>query len=183
MRFMPGANVIRGESELHWRPTQIRFALKFPARLWVAILMITLCLLALTLPIALSKSAEAPSDVFVDYVDFFPGQYWSTGLESAFRCNIDIPSGIKYCFFRSQKALFEDIGVSIIDGKITRIAFTLRQDTLKAGDLAALWGRPEIQIAGYIAYLDWQNQKIRAIARTDNARFDYFLPVSSVAFY
>lgn len=164
----------------------MRFALgvrgvRIPVRLWNTILIATACLLALTIPIALSKST--PSDIFEDYTDFFPGQYWSTALERAFRCNQDVVTRVKYCFFSPQEDLFENIGLTIIESKITRIAFTLRQNALRAGDLAALWGKPEVQIAGYIAYLDWQSPKIKAVTRTNDGRFNYFLPVSRIAFY
>lgn len=182
MRFMPGANVVQDEIGTS-RFVEIRLALKLPARLRIVILMFAVCLLALTILVALSRSKALPPDLFADYVDFFPGAYWSMGLAHTFRCNVDVATGVKYCFLSPPVSLFTDIGLTIVDNQITRTTFSLYENTFKVGDLAALWGTPEVQIAGYIAYLDWQNQKIGAIARTDDGRFDYFLLVSTVTFY
>ncbi len=179
---MPSAKVVRNEIRAS-RPVEIRLTFKLPARLWVVIIMFAVCLLALTIPVALSRSKALPSDLFADYIDFFPGAYWSMGLERTFRCNVDVATGVKYCFLRPPGTLFTNIGLTIVDNQITRTTFSLYENTLKAGDLATLWGKPEVQISGYIAYLDWRDQKISAVARTDDGRFDYSLLVSSVTFY
>jgi hypothetical protein len=121
--------------------------------------------------------------MFADYADFFPGQYWSTALESAFHCNVDFANSHKYCLFDPQDERFAAISLTIANNNITRMTFSLAQNTIKSGDLAALWGKPEVQIIGYIAYLDWRDPKIKAVARIEDRRFDYFLPVSSVIFY
>lgn len=180
MQYTSSVEVIRGEVG-HSQPiVGTRPPFKIPLFLWLVILTFVCCFMASIMP--LSKPAVSLPDIFADYVDFFPGGYWSTALERAFRCNVDVATGAKYCFLRPQDGLFSDIGVTIINDQISQIVFALHQSALKAGDLAALWGRPEIQISGYIAYLGWQNQKVKAIARTDDGRFDYFLHLSSLAF-
>jgi len=183
MRFTSVATIIRGESKFHgWYP-RTSFAPRLPVRFGIMILAISLCFFALTISISLSKSSEMPTDVFAAYPDIFPGQYWARAMESVFRCNFEFRSGSTYCFSRQQDDLFANISLTIRGSKITKITFTLRQNMLKLGDIVALWDKPGIQIAGYLAYLDWRNQKIKAIAYTDDGRFDYFLPVISVVFY
>lgn len=141
-----------------------------------------------TLPSRLTEQSPV-SDLFLAYVNVFPGQPASaTALEEhGFLCFMDtLPSpadASEYCSSTPQTGLFSRMNVTIWDGVVTRVEFTVNENLLSVGHLALLWGRPEdIQVVGNIATARWSipGATVLAIFAYDQ-RFSYFAPVAQVS--
>jgi hypothetical protein len=167
----------RSEADQHL-PQSIRLT----RRLKMNLIVVAMLLFVVIGIAVLARPTESPPNPFIDYADFLPGQFWSAGVAQAFRCNTDIAGGNAYCFLSPADGAFSDIGVTIAGDQITQTAFTLRENTLKVGDLASLWGRPDIQILGHATHLDWPAQGITAIAYSDDGQFNYWQPIIYVSF-
>jgi len=87
---------------------------------------------------------------FAAYADVFPGQPKSAAVERGFSC----PAGIfrapeEYCFLRVARGEIYQVGVKISGGIIRQTDFTLRNQTLRLGDLILLWGMPQCNSGNY----------------------------------
>jgi hypothetical protein len=66
---------------------------------------------------------------------------------------------------------------------ITETRFTLRPDTINAGDLVLWWGAPAIQVKGRFVELFWPSSGVMALAPlSPDRQFSYFTPVVHVTF-
>jgi hypothetical protein len=101
--------------------------------------------------------------------------------EMGFYCrNIGI-ARINDCSYNPATGLFSHITIALhIDDSQTNAAFTVRKNLLTLGDLALLWGKPNIEAGDHTLYLEWPDNHASAIASDYDGRFTYFLPIMHV---
>ena len=58
----------------------------------------------------------------------------------------------------------------------------LHPGAFSIGDLALLWGRPQIRKAGRWVSLNWPERRINGSSWSDNAQWSYFQAVMQVSF-
>src|SRR5215831_7958872 len=86
-------------------------------------------------------------DPFGTFVDVLPGQAKGALEAHGFTCTLRsyYPyNGRDYCSLDFPSGTFSEVNVIVFGGIIQQTDFTLRDDTLKLGDLTALWGMPDI---------------------------------------
>lgn len=62
----------------------------------------------------------------------------------------------------------------------SRVEYAVRHDTLKVGDLVAIWGEPDMNPIGNSLKLYWDNGLVFAEATSPTRQYSYFLPVTRV---
>jgi hypothetical protein len=128
------------------------------------------------------------SDPFTLYTDIVPGERADSSALQArgFWCLADsLPSPADItvnCASSVQTESIAGINVVIWDGVVQRLDFALHEGELRVGDLALLWGRPEIHKAVRSIMLIWRERRITALSRTDDGHFTYFKPVLQLSF-
>ena len=133
-----------------------RFAIHFklPLYLWFMLCVFLGVLVMVATVTALARSMQPPSDPFLDYADILPGQPRSTVV----------------------------MGTGFTQGVIRHNTLMVPENTLRLGDLVALWGTPEVQEYGNVATFVWRDGAIVASTLAYSGRFSLFLPVWSVSF-
>lgn len=130
---------------------------------------------------------QLPDNPFLAYADIFPGQPWSSALAREFSCfhrTIPSPADVsEECIYHPQRGTFSQMTVTIWDGVVTRLEFTVRDNSLAVGDLAVWWGRPEVSVL-YREWitLHWPHSGVHATAWSRHGEFSYFLPLHHVIF-
>jgi hypothetical protein len=124
-------------------------------------------------------------DPFTPYADILLWQSENDIEAHGFRCLLNrIPTGFtsRCLSLLSNRAISEIVvGFSYI-GRLTQVAFTLREK-LTLGHVILLWGKPEIDIVGELAYFYWSQRHITATASIYNHHISYWLPIANVAFH
>jgi hypothetical protein len=146
---------------------------------------IVICASAITLP----RLAQPSPNPFAAYVHlsarYSPElEFWSSyetltlaGLELA--CTTSPIE--KYCVYQTEFGPFAIIQFNDLnDEGESGISFIAGDHALSIGDAALLWGRPIIVRQEKSLLLDWPSQRMSAVIHSDNGRFNYFLPVSSL---
>jgi hypothetical protein len=100
-----------------------------------------------------------------------------------FSCNPDNRSGTsEFCTRAPANGAFSLVAVTHSEGIISRVSFTVREDRLAIGDLALLWGRPEIRVYGHSVSVVWPSRGVSAEGWAKSRRFSYAIPVLRIAF-
>jgi hypothetical protein len=124
-----------------------------------------------------------PTTPFSDYATIWPGQPRSAVVAMGISCNPYNSTGRSdYCTHAPAASPFSLIGVTVLDGVVSRVDFAVREGALTVGELALLWGRPHIRLYRQSATLEWHDIGASATGWAENARFSYFMPVSSISF-
>jgi hypothetical protein len=118
---------------------------------------------------------------FADYEDLFPGQPQSNAMAQTFSCLANAATeSSKFCTYAPAGSPFSFISITLSDHDVKWLDFTVRDDTLTIGDLARLWGRPQIRLH-HAANFDWPDLGISAAGWTEGSEFTYFIPISRVS--
>ena len=158
----------------------------FPALLVPAVTVTLVSLFVMVLAVsALAKlvSAPQPTQAFSDFADVFPGQSRQAVEGQGFSCPISYyfattsDRTAETCYLMPPAGVFSQVGITLSQGMIRQIGFTLRDDIFTVGDLMLLWGRPEVRQYGRAAYIFWRGQGIYAIAGKTAGTYSLFLPV------
>jgi hypothetical protein len=90
----------------------------------------------------LSKPIVAPFDPFSAYVDIFPGQHMSAVRARGFLCNSTYDyyhdPAVEDCTFTPAAGVISGVNVAVSEDVIRQITFTMRENSLKVGDLVLL---------------------------------------------
>lgn len=133
-----------------------------------------------TIPV---RQPEQPSNAFIDYAVILPGQPLSAVLGMGFSCNSTNSSGSsEYCTRSPADGPFRLIAVTLSEGMVSRVTFTIREAALVTGDLALLWGRPNIRFYDKSLNMEWPSVGVSAEGWAENRRFSYALPVLRLSF-
>jgi hypothetical protein len=128
-----------------------------------------------------------PSGPFVTFADVLPGQPGSTLEEKGFLCasmrDYDDPTH-ENCIMKLDTGAISEVNVyiSLAIGIIQRVTFTMRENSIKAGDLMTIWGQPEIQRYSRSTYLFWRGRGVHTIVSCPTGRFSLLYYVSNVSF-
>lgn len=123
-------------------------------------------------------------DPLAAFADVFPGQYLDAHMleTEGFSCYVDTqPSPadiIERCSRVFQTGTFSQISVTIWDGIVKWLYLSLHEHSLNVGDLALLWGNPELRMNGAGMDVSWPDRRITGSGRSLNGRFTYFVLVS-----
>jgi hypothetical protein len=120
---------------------------------------------------------------FVSLADLFPGQPRSAVEARGFSCMvIGFGTYAETCLLLPNTGIFSEIGVTTSPlGYVNSSYFRLREDTLRLGDLAALWGRPEVYDQYEYLLFSWFGGSVNATSAY-TGRFSFLLPVDRVFF-
>jgi len=124
---------------------------------------------------------------FLAYASLFPDQPWTSALAREFLCYDTVmpsPADVtEECVFRPQTGSLSQVNITVWDGIIIRLRFAVRENSLRVGDLAMLWGTPDLQSYAQGASLyQWHDHSMVALTSSNGGRFTYFLPVSYIHF-
>ena len=129
-----------------------------------------------------------PLDRFAGFSDLFPGQQvdarqievagFSCLLETApvpadtsLRCSRDLGTGP-----------FSHVSVVLWDGVVNQFEVTVREQSLRLGDLVLLWGDPEISVTNSLVMMRWPAAGIIAVGRSFDAPVTYLQTISNISF-
>ena len=130
---------------------------------------------------SLGQSRAAARNPFFAYVDVLPGQPKSVAIARSFVCPAQIyDTQDEHCDFRPKSGVFSHVAVDIVDGTISYGSFTVRNKTLRVGDLVLLWGMPDIEEHGFVVVLRWHHIDTIAMATSSAGKFSLMLGVNRV---
>lgn len=168
-------------------PARVGFGVKLP--LYLRIMLATLVSISvITLGVyALAQQMEQPSNPFSPYVDIFLGQPQSAVVAQGFSCAMYFNGGYysgldDYCTLKLAQGAVSSIGVLISQDVGRQITFGLRENTLRLGDLVALWGRPNVHQYGPSVSFSWRRIGVTTLTLTYTRPFSLFIPVRSIYF-
>jgi hypothetical protein len=129
--------------------------------------------------IAWARYGVPSPNPFSSYVDIFPGQPSSALQARGFSCSMEFNryTSNEYCFSYPAAGVFSKVGVVVSKGVISIISFTMRENTLRLGDLMMLWGKPDFTENDRSTYYFWRGSGVTAIADNDTGRFTHYFPV------
>src|SRR5215207_4079016 len=152
------------------------------ASLLLAVLFIVLGMVTLT------KYMPPPTNPFSNFEDLFGANARQIASTNGFTCHRvnynGQPRAISdYCEVYVTHALFSQVSVALLGNNANEMSFSVRENTLMFGDLAALCGKPEFWQNGDIVTATWPTQHVTAIAPLpEDRRINYFLPIVYVTF-
>jgi hypothetical protein len=174
----------------HWsyrRLPGIRFAIHLQLPLYMCLM---LCLpLGITVIVAGATALtrfQTPGNPFAAYDDLISGNTqdpaFGSNHETLLRAVFDVACTTslvqKYCYYQPESGPFAVIQFHDLNREGERgIYFDVRDNALTVGDLALLWGRPEITQHENSLVLHWPDQHMSTVVRSDSGQFSYFLPV------
>ncbi len=87
-----------------------------------------------------------------------------------------------YCSRAPVAGPFSLIGAALSRGVVRQVEFSMRAGALTVGDLALLWGRPNVRIYRQSVNLEWPRIGISANGWAESWRFSYSIPVQRISF-
>ncbi len=132
-----------------------------------------------------TRLMQPPANPFAPYADILPGHPKEVALERGFTCFTNVFDDGESCSRRDEPAspLFSAVHLSTLGDRIHTLGFTTSVNTLTLGDLVLLWGRPDIQLRGYVAQMQWPSPNVTALAVLSSGRpLNHFTPVAYIAF-
>ena len=132
---------------------------------------------------ALVRTPTLRQDPFSSYEYIFLGRLKSDLVVEEYSCQAGpIPRLMEYCSYAPTAGTFSHIGVMVEGSRIILVTFTLRENTLRIGDLALWWGKPDVQLMGRVVTLSWPGRGVTTLTIPSHSRrFDYFSPVLHIA--
>jgi hypothetical protein len=136
---------------------------------------------------AVAQNMPTPPNPFTAYADVFPGQPESVIEAMAYSCftdasHYDHDPIEQRCVLSPAIGTFSDVEVIISEGIIRQITFTLRDNTLQAGNLEIFLEMPAIHVFDHVAHFILPKSFVMTQTSNYAGRFSYFLPVWSVSF-
>lgn len=155
-------------------------------KLAIKLLMLLEAVVVITIGGVLLTTRAASRNPLVDYLAIMPG-HSIAGLEN-FPCQLRIgmSKGVQvgFCQFDAASPVFGRVTVVMTDGLITRLAFEVKPEQLRAGALVLCWGEPsQAAVNGEglapVGNLRWNNSVYAGLLGEDSeGRLDYFRPVT-----
>lgn len=130
----------------------------------------------------LVRPGVQPQDAFSDFVEILPGQAWNENVAKQFSCEPDKSAVQGYCFRLPAAGPFLLVAVSLSDGVVSQTDFSVHEGALTVGDLALLWGRPNVRLYRQSVNLDWPSVGVTANGWAESWQFSYSIPVQRISF-
>jgi hypothetical protein len=158
-----------------------------------AILLLSACMATLVASwlLPLGRAAQ-PSNPFASYAAILPGQPRQAVIEQQFSCPLSNLAHTQqdyeqarqreYCTRAPAVGPFSFVAVTMSNGVVSRVEFSLREAALTVGDLALLWGRPDKALYRQSINLEWSNVGVTASGWAESHRFNYANPVLRLTF-
>ncbi|MCC6615544.1 MAG: hypothetical protein IT320_18870 [Anaerolineae bacterium] len=127
-------------------------------------------------------------DPFSSFGDLFADNGRQAALSRGFTCRDTVVRGhpqtvSSFCIQDLTDEVFSRIYLRTSGDVAKEIRFSLREHTLRLGDLALLWGRPTLWLNCEAVIAAWPAHDIIGVVAPPQAgRVNYFLPVISVSF-
>jgi hypothetical protein len=136
-------------------------------------------------PRMLGRNTDPPHIPFAAFADVFPGQPRSGVAARKFSCPMSDFGGYRgrtdeFCYLYLATGVFSRVGTTISKESIRVIYFTLRDNTLKMGDLMLLLGTPEVRDYGYFSYFRWPQSGATAVTDLSRGKSFFLLAVRSI---
>jgi hypothetical protein len=146
----------------------------------VVILVVTVTVLVLML--SMPTQGSPPFDPFLPYADLLSkDQMFAAVRSSEFSCTERYEEARMACSFKPDDGVFFEIFILIKGDRPEGITFQVKEDALRVGDLAALWGKPDATLSGTALWLKWDSARMTAIVPSAD-RLNHFAPVRVVSF-
>jgi len=157
---------------------------KLPIYLRLIMIVLTIVVVLTAGWTTLVRQVVAPTNPFFEFAEILPGQPQRSVRAQGFSCSMHtypvLPNA--YCTRAPAAGPFSLIGVIVTDGIVSRVNYSVSPGVLTIGDLALLWGRPNVRMYRQSVNLDWPGMGITASAWAENSRFSNFIPVLSISF-
>jgi len=162
----------------------------FP-RISITLLLVVSFLAAVVVVNTLAKhlgEADA-TEPFAAFADRLPGHQLDTSILKAegFTCSFDLAPLPYYvseeCWQQFQTGLFSLVHMTVWDGTVKRLDLLIRGDWLTVGELALLWGRPDVYKNGNYLNVSWSDPHVMGTVLPRNGRFTFFLALSQISIY
>jgi hypothetical protein len=161
-------------------PRHVKQSFPLPVRITGLLMVFSLTTLLVMGELTL-LAAQTPHNPFVEYAPLMPGQMAKAAIERGFAC---APAYIgATCVTKPSAGLLFEVYLSLSsDHVIQSASFVTRNDTLKFGDLAALWGSPTCEMRGSLVVIVCWRGVYALVPLNGNGEFDYFSPVKLLEF-
>ncbi len=183
-RYPHKSSLDQKQDDQYSRSENVIPPLKLLPYLQFAILMVTGFAVATVGARVLAESTIAPIDPFSAYADIFPGQYMRDVQARGFLCNNHsdfYPVHVEFCYFTPLSGRVYGVYVIASENIIRQTTFTMRDDSLKLGDLVLLTESRDLH--SYLQEVIFFSNKGFSISLTDTAAHRYlFRPVWSISF-
>ena len=134
----------------------------------------------------LAQYSPAPTNPFQPYDDVFPGQPASAVEARAFSCQQDYDHMGRpdrpICNFTPVTGVFSSVQAIISEGIVYQLTFTMRDTTLRVGDLEVILKMPTRYTQDGTAYFFLPGSIVIASTAGNTRQFSLFLSVWSVSF-
>jgi hypothetical protein len=159
---------------------------KPPTYLRVALILLTAFSVMSLGARAVAQHTEPPPNPLASFADLLPGQPGSDLEGRGFSCYeeaYDYGAARDNCLIHLATGAFTRIGLLISkDRTIRQVTFSVRENTLRLGDLMLTLGRPEIHRYGHQMTFYWRSTGIAASTIVYNGQYSAFLPLWSISF-
>jgi hypothetical protein len=152
---------------------QVPFCVLIPVCVCISIMML------MAACITLAKGEVLPSPLLA-WADILPGQPRSAIAGHEFLCAPSPPNCPDTCVYLPASGPFFQISVVRGCEEIEAVWFIVRDHALTVGELARMWGRPEIQEIGRFTTIAWPERSARALIRAPSHRLNYWLPIAYI---
>ena len=148
----------------------------------------TFVMLTITVTRVIQANHQPHFVVITAYADVMPGQSIDVTILEAkgFSCKEDMrPTPADLAELCSNSVANQQVGTITIlvwDAIVKRLDLKLQDGIFVIGDLALLWGQPEVQHIGHWVDLCWHERHVSASVWSDNEQFSYFRPISQLSF-
>lgn len=137
---------------------------------------------------ALTDAARHPvasGNPFSSFVDIFPGHLKDEVEARGFACrsNSSVFPSDETCNLFPEWGVFAQVGVVITANRVRHVSFLARENALRLGDLAIIYGAPTMRQFGSEVYFMWLDGSVMALCHADADENSFFLPVWSVSFH
>jgi hypothetical protein len=129
---------------------------------------------------ALFRQATQPLNPFAEMLQSVVGESWQAVGSHHFSCSGS--AGDAYCTRRPTDGPFSLIAVTLRQGVVSRVEFSMHEGALTAGDLALLWGRPDVDVYHSSVNLEWPRIGLSANGWADAWQFSFAIPVERISF-
>lgn len=150
---------------------------------WIVILVVTVTVLVLML--SMPTQGSPPFDPFLPYADLLAADRVIPAVRNArFACTEHYEEARTLCSVKPDDDVFFEIFILIKGDRPEGIMFQVKNDALRVGDLAALWGKPDVLFPHSAPRLLWQDQDgttISALVPSAD-HLNHFAPVWVVSF-
>ena len=113
-------------------------------------------------------------DISASIAAYVPGQ---SGSSLRNLCPV-LSSAYETCTINPDTGDMAHIHMQFVNGEVSQVFLTFRENSVKVGDLMLLWGRPEIERLERATLLHWQNRQISALVQRPVRRVSALLPVT-----